>query len=49
MIAPPTMAMIMYEPPSFFFVPRFLVPIAKMVGNMMEMKKNTAMSAITDT
>ena len=41
--------MIMYEPPRFLRVPRFLVPIAKMVGNMMEMKKNTAMSAMTDT
>ena len=46
-MAPPTMAMMMSDDASFTCSPRFLVPSAKMVGNMMDMKKLADMIATT--
>ena len=43
--APPMIDMMMMEPPNFVFGPNPLMPSAKMVGNMSDMKKlvmNTA-------
>ena len=41
--------MMRYEEARLVRVPRFLTDSAKMVGNMMDMKKNSAISATTDT
>jgi len=37
--APPIMAIIMNEPPSFVFRPKHFTPNAKIVGNMSDIKK----------
>src|SRR5256885_2229262 len=48
--APPTMAITISDEPRFVSAPRFLMPSAKMVGNIMEWKKpmnTTAHTGIT--
>jgi len=37
--APPTIAMMIIDPPSFVLGPSFLIPKAKIVGNISDMKK----------
>ena len=43
------MAMIMNELPRLVCGPRFFTPMANSVGNMIDIKKNVATSATTDT
>jgi hypothetical protein len=47
-IAPPTIDIIMYEEAFFVFGPRSLIARAKMVGNMIDMKKNIRYKATID-
>jgi len=48
-MAPPTMAMMTNEAPRRVFAPRSRTASAKIVGNIIDMKKNTAIKAITDS
>ena len=48
-IAPPTIAMTINDAHFFVFSPRSLMPRAKIVGNMIDMKKKIRNNAIIET
>src|SRR5450432_3005647 len=48
-IAPPTIDMIRNDAAFLVFAPRFLTPSAKMVGNMIDIKKEIEISAMIET
>src|SRR5687767_5283604 len=45
--APPTIDIMIYDDARLVWGPRSLTPMAKMVGNMIDIKKKTAISAMT--
>ncbi len=47
--APPTTAITIKEEAFLVLGPKSFIPKAKMVGNMMDMKKNTSYRAMSDT